>query len=318
MRLVALIADGDLALLSKQDESSLRQLGYAASLVQGCLDDPQDNLGKAIRIAAAALEGRDRSNGDFRDPVQAGWGARWHLDAAKLRLETPLHPDGVAAASKGDRMTASRALPAELINHLSELSRRLGPLAEPLQAWIAGDFALHYYTQHRILLPPDMHVFEINVPGSEAGKQVVVMDGNFNDVLGSFPPDWEKRSHEVQRIGSMLLHVIDPVDLAVSKVARFSERDREDIRALAGLGPVDPEDFAGRGKEALDYYVGDLTFVRNNLADAGEIIRSPRNLVTEAAGAPVPKPDERENDNSRFHPFLSGGLMPWDLWRPTG
>ena len=91
MRLVALIADGDLALLSKQDESSLRQLGYAASLVQGCLDDPQDNLGKAIRMAAAALEGRDRPNGDFRDPVQAGWGARWHLDAAKLRLETPLH-----------------------------------------------------------------------------------------------------------------------------------------------------------------------------------------------------------------------------------
>ena len=212
-------------------------------------------------------------------------------------------------------MTASRALPAELINHLSELSRRLGPLAEPLQAWIAGDFALHYYTQHRIsrdvdikwshqiLLPPDMQVFEITVPGSEAGKQVVVMDGNFNDVLGSFPPDWEKRSHEVQRIGSMLLHVIDPVDLAVSKVARFSERDREDIRALAGLGLVDPEAFAERGKEALDYYVGDLTFVRYNLADAGEIIRSARNLVTEAAGAPVPKPDEREIDNSSFGPF---------------
>ena len=91
MRLVALIAEGDLAILSKQDESSLRQLGYAASLVQGCLDDTGDNLGEAIRMAASVLKGKDRPDGDFRDPVQAGRGARWHLDAAKLRLETPLH-----------------------------------------------------------------------------------------------------------------------------------------------------------------------------------------------------------------------------------
>ena len=162
-------------------------------------------------------------------------------------------------------MAVWRAQPAELINHLSELSRRLGPLIEPLHEWLAGGFAVHYYTQqrtsrdvdikwsHRILLPPDMQVFEITVPGSAGGKQVVAMDGNFNDVKGSLPPDWSKRSHEVQRIGSMVLHVIDPVDLAVSKVARFSEGDREDIRAIARLGLVDPEAFARRGKEALDH-----------------------------------------------------------------
>ena len=212
-------------------------------------------------------------------------------------------------------MTAGRGLPAELINHLSELSRRLGPLAEPLQAWLAGGFAVHYYTQqrmsrdvdikwsHRILMPPDMQVFEITVSGSAASKQVVVMDGNFNDVIGSFPPDWEERSREVQRIGCMVLHVIDPVDLAVSKVARFSERDREDIRALAELGLVDPHVFARRGKEALDYYVGDLTFVRHNLADAGEIVTSARNRAAEVGRTSAPKLDERENDNSSFDPF---------------
>ena len=70
------------------------------------------------------------------------------------------------------------------------------------------------------------------------------------------------RSQEVRRIGSMVLHVIDPVKLSVSKVARFSERDQEDIRALAGQGPVDPEVFARRGKETLDCYVWDLILVR--------------------------------------------------------
>lgn len=123
--------------------------------------------------------------------------------------------------------------------------------------------------------------------GNAAGMQVVVMDGNFNDVLGSFPPGWKDRSQEVQRIGSMVLHVIDPVDLAVSKVARFSERDREDIHALAGFGLVDPEAFARRGKEALDCCVGDLTFVRYNLAGAGEIVASAGNRAAGICGTPA-------------------------------
>ncbi|MDE0303424.1 MAG: hypothetical protein OXI87_00860 [Albidovulum sp.] len=98
MRLVALIANGDVAIMSKQDEFSLRQLGYAACLVQGYLDDPRDNLGEAIRLAAGALEGKDRPDMEYRDAVQAKWGARWHLDAAKLRLEarcTCMSCDGV-------------------------------------------------------------------------------------------------------------------------------------------------------------------------------------------------------------------------------
>ena len=181
-------------------------------------------------------------------------------------------------------MSVGYHLPVELIEHLSELARRLGQLAEPVQAWLAGGFAVHYYTRHRvsrdvdikwshrILIPPDMQAFEIDMPGSAAGTQIVVMDGGFADVFGSFPPEWEERSQEVHRFDNMVLHVIDPVDLAVSKVARFSERDREDIRELAERGLIDPDTFAKRADAALDYYIGDLTFVRHNLADAREII----------------------------------------------
>ena len=91
MQLLARIADGGLAVVKAQDESSLRQLGYAASLVHGHVDDPEDHLGAAIRLAETALEGRVAPAASFRDPDQARWGAPRHLDAAKLRRETPLH-----------------------------------------------------------------------------------------------------------------------------------------------------------------------------------------------------------------------------------
>ncbi len=207
-------------------------------------------------------------------------------------------------------MPVGRYLPVELVEHLAELDRRLGQLAEPVRAWLAGGFAVHYYTRHRvsrdvdikwshrILIPPDMQVFEIDMPGSAAGAHIVVVDGSFVDVFRSFPPDWEERSQEVHRFDNMVLHVIDPVDLAVSKVARFSERDREDIRALAEHGLIDPGTFAKRADEALDYYIGDLTFVRHNLADASEIIASVSGHTVEAETASTPEPDDLKDSRS--------------------
>ena len=322
MQLLARIVTNGTAAMLGMDENSLRQIGYAASLVRGCLEDPEDNLGAAIRLATEALEGKTATATEFRDPVQAKWGAPRHLDAAKLRLETPLLLPRVAAG-RAILMTAGRSLPKELIEHLSELSRRLGPLAEPLHAWLAGGFAVHYHTQHRISygvdikwsrkvpIPPDMRIFEISAPESPGGTNVVVMDGSFGDVLGSFPPDWEERSKEVRRFGSMVLHVIDPVDLAVSKVARFSDRDREDIRALAECGLVDPEVFAERAEEALVLYVGDLTFVRRNLADAMQIVCAVEHQPAGIGEVLAPNREESDSGSAVPDPFaISDRLKP--------
>lgn len=108
-------------------------------------------------------------------------------------------------------------------------------------------------------MPPDMQTFEMHTSGSEDGAQIVVMDGSSTDAMGSFPPEWEERSQEVHRFDNMVLHVIDPVDLAVSEAARFNERDREDIQALAERGLINPDTFARRLEEAIDHYAGDLT-----------------------------------------------------------
>ena len=171
----------------------------------------------------------------------------------------------------------------EILVSLSS-KQHLGPLDEPVHAWLAGGFAVCYWTQrrmsghvdimwsHRIAIPPDMRVFEISGSGGETGTCPVVMDGGFRDVLGSFPPDWKKRAQELHRFDNIVLAVIDAVDLAESKVARFSARDREDIQALAQLGLVNVEVFSSRAEEALSRYAGALTFVRSNLAAATEII----------------------------------------------
>ena len=90
MRLLARIVTDGTAVMLALDENSMRQLGYAASLVRGRLEDPEDNLGAVISLATKALEGKTATATVFCDPVQAKWGAPRHLDAAKLRLETPL------------------------------------------------------------------------------------------------------------------------------------------------------------------------------------------------------------------------------------
>lgn len=77
--------------MPQDDECSLRQLGYTAFLVQGDLDDPEDNLGEVVRMAAKRLDGEAPGASGFTDPVQARWGATRHLAAAKLRSEPPLY-----------------------------------------------------------------------------------------------------------------------------------------------------------------------------------------------------------------------------------
>ena len=186
-----------------------------------------------------------------------------------------------------------------ITRHLEHLSETLGKLSHPVHAYIAGGAAVNHHVgsgmsnyldikwSHRIAIPPDLQLFTIESddPGT---RQVIAIDGGFSDVLGSFPPDWEDRAATVAKAGDIVIHVIDPIDLAVSKVARFQDRDREDIRQLAKAGLVDPAVFAARVKEALDFYVGDTTFVQLNARDAKMIVR-------EAAPAPSQSKDSDDD-----------------------
>ncbi|MDE0406254.1 MAG: hypothetical protein OXN81_00190 [Alphaproteobacteria bacterium] len=91
MELLAKVAAGRYMPDGREDEASLRQLGYACELARGRVEDPDGNLGRAARFCRERLEGTAAPAGRFRDPVQASWGAPWYVDARKLRTELPLH-----------------------------------------------------------------------------------------------------------------------------------------------------------------------------------------------------------------------------------
>jgi len=61
------------------------------------------------------------------------------------------------------------------------------------------------------------------------------------------------------------LFVLTPLDLAVSKISRFSPQDREDIALLASRRFFTAAELRGRALEALQYYVGNTAWVRGTI-----------------------------------------------------
>jgi hypothetical protein len=61
--------------------------------------------------------------------------------------------------------------------------------------------------------------------------------------------------------------------LVVSKIARFSDNDREDIRSLVQAGLTSADLIEKRAQEALGGFVGNLAFLQLNLRDALALAR---------------------------------------------
>jgi hypothetical protein len=69
------------------------------------------------------------------------------------------------------------------------------------------------------------------------------------------------------------LHVLSPLDLAVSKIARFADNDKEDIAELVRLGLTSADEIEQRATVALTGYVGGQAMLRLNLRDAVALAR---------------------------------------------
>jgi len=63
-----------------------------------------------------------------------------------------------------------------------------------------------------------------------------------------------------------------PLDLAVSKLSRFSEQDRLDIRALARERLIDATHLRRRAEEALPDYVGNLDRIKTSIDIACRLV----------------------------------------------
>lgn len=71
----------------------------------------------------------------------------------------------------------------------------------------------------------------------------------------------------------ILLYVLSPLDLAVSKIARFADNDKDDIAALVRLGLTNADEIEQRATSALVGYIGGQAMLKLNLQDALALAR---------------------------------------------
>jgi len=152
-----------------------------------------------------------------------------------------------------------------------------------MNVYLAGGMAVHLYTANRVTtdvdaefgarvhLPSDLMVEVTLEDGSE---QLVYLDTNYNSTFALMHEDYLDDSIPVDLgVDQIRVHVLCPVDLAVSKIARFADNDKEDIAALVRLGLTTADEIEQRAMDALVGYVGGQAMLLLNLRDAVALSR---------------------------------------------
>jgi len=166
-----------------------------------------------------------------------------------------------------------------MLNKLDSSLRSGGYTGAPVSMYLAGGMAVHYhcgtrYTEDvdasfsaRLLISAkDLTVDYVREDGVPS---TLYFDANYNDTFALMHPDYRESSVEWEGIGNetrcVHLRVLAPLDLAVSKISRFSEQDQADIHSLADAGLIAPDKLRAHALEALDYYVGNTAWVRGTI-----------------------------------------------------
>ncbi len=173
-----------------------------------------------------------------------------------------------------------RADPA-YVEAFRTLSQRLArsanaSAAEPITMVLAGGAAMHFYTgarmtddidavfDRRILAPADATVIYRDAQGR---ARSVYFDVNYNESYALMHAEAHDDAWHLPMPGidGVRVLVLQPVDLAVSKLARFSEIDRSDILQLAKDKLITAAALRQRAEDALPGYVGSVLPVQTSI-----------------------------------------------------
>jgi len=112
----------------------------------------------------------------------------------------------------------------------------------------------------------------------------VYLDTNYNSTFALMHEDYLQDAIPLDLgLSHLQVHVLSPLDLAVSKIARFADNDKEDMAALASLGLITAEALESRAVAALGGFVGGLGMLRLNIRDAVALVKQ-----HEVSGTPDP------------------------------
>lgn len=149
------------------------------------------------------------------------------------------------------------------------LQRAGGAVAS--EARFSEDADVHF--NRRLVLDDDIVV---RYAGAGDEDRVLVLDRTYTIDIGLRHPDcFDDAIHLLDsRNGRLRLHILSPLDLAVTKVGRFQDHDRDDISLLARAGLIEATAFDRRAHEALDDLATDPSPVKLNIEEASELIRN--------------------------------------------
>lgn len=173
---------------------------------------------------------------------------------------------------------SKRADPAyvEAFRTLVQRLLRSAGSKEPIAMYLAGGAAMHFYTgsrmtddvdavfNTRLLIPADLAVIYRDAEGN---ARSVFFDVNYNETFALMHEDaHEDAMHlPLKGIPGARIFVLQPVDLAVSKLARFADVDRKDILELARNGLITVRSLRERAEAALSHYVGNPIPARTSI-----------------------------------------------------
>lgn len=173
----------------------------------------------------------------------------------------------------------------EIVARISAALANLPSTALPIRMYVAGGAALHFYTgervsrdidavfSRRIALPEDL---DIAYRDADGAARLLYFDRQCNDTLSLMHESAQDDSIALALSGIdaevLDVRLLAPVDLAVSKLSRFSERDRSDIVSLARHQHFESAALRERALEALAGYVGSVERVRASVELACRIV----------------------------------------------
>lgn len=171
---------------------------------------------------------------------------------------------------------------------MSRIEHALGAkrAAMPITACVAGGAALHFYTGVRVskdidatltarvlLDPSDLQVAYRDADGH---ARLLYFDTQYNDSFALLHQNAYDDAVPIVLEGvdarRLAVKLLTPLDLAVSKLSRFSEQDRLDIRALTRKRLVDATQLRRRAEEALPDYVGNLDRIKTSIDIACRLV----------------------------------------------
>lgn len=174
------------------------------------------------------------------------------------------------------------ALAHGLRDLLKRLEERIG-LNKPVNVYLAGGMAVHLYTGSRttcdvdaefgskVYIPQDLAV---QVVLEDGRTEEVYLDTNYNSTFALMHEDYLEKSIPVELgLAHFRLHVLSPIDLAISKISRFADNDKQDIAALVRLGLVGATQIERHAMEAIGGYVGGVAMLLLNVRDAVKLAR---------------------------------------------